>query len=143
MFPVEYLRLQRKGIHAVDAAEVGAEVANLARGLVEGVDAAVLAEVMLRRPGAELVQPQRTVLRIDLEQLWWNRLGRHHRALARADGAVAAQALGDRRAVEGELYFAAVAGGGVVGHGEVLFSFDLIFEFRYAPSGGALQRIVG
>jgi hypothetical protein len=104
---VEHRRFQRKGIDTVHAAEVHDILPRPPGRLAEGVDAAGLAEIVLRLLLAELVKIQRTFLRVDMELR--PRHGMHHRSPLGTERAIAAYPLGDRFRLEREVDRAAVA----------------------------------
>jgi len=67
MLAIEHCRLQRKGVHALHAAEVHDILARPSGGFAEGRDTAVLAKVVLRLLAAKLVHAQRAFLGFDPE----------------------------------------------------------------------------
>src|SRR5690606_31578158 len=80
-------------IDALQAADVEAVLFRVGPALVMGMDAAVAAEVMLRRAGVELVEPEMFGPLDDAQPRQRDR--RDHGALAAADGAVAASGIHD------------------------------------------------
>src|SRR6266496_1303538 len=111
--PVDDVHVEREQVEPVDAPEVHAVRPRLHRRVVEGVDPAGAAEVVVHHAVAEAVAAQhvepdelREVLSRDVAR-------RHDRTLANADGAVAAQPRGDLLAREGETHRAAVAASAV------------------------------
>jgi hypothetical protein len=60
MLDVKQVRLQAEGVHIVETLQTDPQMSRHAGGLVKGVDAAALAEVVPGRLGAELVEPSFT-----------------------------------------------------------------------------------
>ena len=84
---------------------------------MEGIDAAVSAEVVLRGRGAELVQAQCIVVDLDMQFAPGEYLARHGRPFARADRTIAAQGLRDGLLdIEPKTHRAAVAATIISGH---------------------------
>lgn len=107
MRAIELDRLQSRGIHPLHATEVHDVLPRTARRLAEGMDAAGLAEIVLRLRLAPLVGIQRAFLRLDPELLPRHQMD--HRPPLGTERAVAAHPAGERLGLERELDRAAVA----------------------------------
>lgn len=107
MLAVEHCRLQRKGVHPFNATEVHDIVPRPPGRFAEGVDAAVLAEIVLRLLSAELVLAKRPFLRFHMELRPRHEM--HHCSLSGTERAVAAYPMSERLGFEREVDSAAVA----------------------------------
>lgn len=104
---VKHRRFQRKGVHPIHATKVHDVLPRPPGRLGEGVDAASLAEIVLRLLPAELVKIQRAFLCVDLELRLRQEM--HHRSALGTERTVAARPLGDRLSLEREPDRTAVA----------------------------------
>jgi hypothetical protein len=107
MLAVEHRRLERKGIHPIHATEVDDILPRTPGRLAVGVDAAGLAEMVLRLLFAEPVKIQRALLRVNLEFLPRHQM--HHRSPLGTERAVAAYPFRDGLGLEREPDRTAVA----------------------------------
>ena len=106
---VEDIDVQSQRIDTLDTTEIETKMARPARRFVKRIDTAALAKIVFRRPCAELIKPQRPVVRFDAQPFPRNGLGRHDGAFSDANGTVAAQPLRDGLAFKGKTYCAAMA----------------------------------
>jgi hypothetical protein len=107
MLAVEYFRLQRKGIHPIHTIEVNHVLPRPSGRFAEGMDTAVLAEIVLRLLLAKLIQTKRAFLRVDTEFFPRHRLD--HGSPLGTERAVAAYTMCEWFRLERELDRAAVA----------------------------------
>jgi hypothetical protein len=120
VLPIKHIGIQRKNIHPIETTQIHTVMTGLPHRLMESVDTTVFTEEVPSSFITELIQAQRTLLRLDIQRFGGDDFAAHHGALARADGAVAAQAFGYLLAGIGELYRAAVTAALVVlGHNSI------------------------
>ena len=80
MLTIKHISWYRKGINAVDAAQISAIMVRHAGGHMEGVNATAVTEIVFRGFSAKLIQAKCLGGGLNMKLVRWNRHRRHHGA---------------------------------------------------------------